>query len=78
MGLGSFTGKRKKNTKTPSAPPPLYLTGKPSSASAMAGARTSCMENWPDPNRATLSTHPAAVPGTAVWWYVRERNQTGG
>lgn len=49
----------------------IYLTGKPSSARAMAGARTSGMPNWPDPKRATLSTQPAAVPGTVmgVWWF---------
>ena len=47
----------------------IYLTGKPSSARTMAGAKISDMPNLPDPKRATLSTQPAAVPGTVYWWF---------
>lgn len=34
----------------------------------MAGARICSIDTFPLPNRSTVSTHPAAAPGTVTAW----------
>src|ERR1700761_8908347 len=43
-------------------------TGKPSSASLIAGARICASDTLPLPNLSTQSTQPAAAPGTVTEW----------
>ncbi len=43
-------------------------TGNPFSPSSMAGARICARDSLPLPKRSTVSTHPAAAPGTVAAW----------